>query len=339
MVRDRAIPVSGKTGIYLLRDKVLNNNFSKNKTKGTVTKQNNLTQDHIEYDLKYGNLKNIKPLKIVVDTANAMGAQYIEELFKHLPCELIKMNFELDGNFPVHEADPFKEENVKDLQKKVVELNADLGISTDGDGDRIFFIDDKGKTIEPGILRAILSKIFLRDKPNSKIAYDIRPGKITPDTIIENGGTPIVTRVGHSLIKEVTIKENAYFAGESSGHFFLNMDIGCFEVPNIVILKILEELSMSNQKASEYIKPYQKYSHSGEINFEVDDKKVVLQNLEKKYNDGKINMLDGISVEYPDWWFNVRCSNTENKVRLNLEANSKKVMEQKRDEIIEIIKK
>lgn len=339
ITREKAIPVSGETGINYLRDKVISGKFKPAEKPGTVNLNKNVLEDQIVHDLKFGNLQKIKPLRVVVDVANSMGSQYIESIFKKLPCELIKMNFELDGNFPAHEADPLKEKNMQDLQACVLKEKADLGIATDGDGDRIFFVDNKGKTIEQSIIRGILAKAFLRDKPGSKIAYDIRPGKITRDLIEENGGVPIVTRVGHSLIKEQALKEGAYFAGESSGHFFLNLDMGCFEMPVIMILKLLEEFSEANQTIADYIKPYQKYFHSGEINSSVEKKyEEIFKLIEEKYSDAKISKLDGITVEYPDFWFNVRGSNTEPKLRLNLEAVDQKIMEEKRDEVLEIIR-
>lgn len=339
MTREKAIPISGETGMDYLRDKVISESINKSDKFGTIILNKNVLKDQITHDLKFGNLEKIKELKVVVDTANSMGQQYIEALFEKIPCKLIKMNFKLDGNFPAHEADPLKEENMLDLQKRVLEEKADLGIATDGDGDRIFFVDNEGKTINQSIIRGVLAKIFLEDKPGSKIAYDIRPGKITKDLIEENGGTPIVTRVGHSLIKEQALKENAYFAGESSGHFFLNLPMGCFEMPVIMILKLLEEFSKINVSVSEYIKPYQKYFHSGEINSSVEKKYEEIFNLiEEKYKDAKISRLDGITVEYPQFWFNVRGSNTEPKLRLNLEAIDKKTMEEKRDEVLKIIR-
>lgn len=338
ITRSKAIPVSGETGMMILRDKVVANNFTpSNRTGQVITKENVLT-DQITHDLQFGNIQNIKPIKIAIDTANSMGAQYLDELFKHLPCELIKMNWELDGTFPAHEADPLKEENLEDLKKKVIETGADFGITTDGDGDRIFFVDNEGQAIDQSIIRGILSMIFLKEKPGSKICYDIRPGKITQDLIEENGGIPIVTRVGHSLIKEQTLKEGAYFAGESSGHFFLNMPIGCFEVPVIVTLKLLEYFSQSGQTVAETVKPFKRYFHSGEINSVVSDKDIVIVNLIAKYPDGQLNRLDGITIEYPDFWFNVRGSNTEPKLRLNLEARTKEIMEVRRDEVLSIIR-
>ena len=338
LVREKALPVSAETGIAFLRDKVIRGDFNKAKLTGRITKKDNILEEQIKHDLKFADLSKIKPLKIVVDPANGMGAQYVEELFKHLPCKLIKMNFKLDGAFPAHEADPIKKENIIDLQKKVKEEKADLGIAIDGDGDRIFFIDNNGEAIGQSIIRGILSMIFLREKPGAKICYDIRPGRITRDLIEENNGIPIVTRVGHSLIKEQAVKEGAYFAGESSGHFFLNMDIGCFEAPVIMILKLLQEFSQSGKTAAEFIKPYKKYYHSGEINSVVENKEAVFAKIEKMYKDGKINKLDGITVEYSDFWFNVRGSNTESKLRLNLEAKTKEIMEKKRDEVLKIIR-
>lgn len=338
VVRSKAVPVSGETGLVWLKDKVLANNFVLASTPGTITIKTNIAQEQLAHDKQYLNLENIKPLKVVVDTANGMGAQYIFELFKNLPIVLLPLNFEFDGSFPAHEADPLKEENMSQLQKMILEKEADLGIATDGDADRIFFVDNEGKTIEPAIVRGLLAKIFLKNNPGCKIGYDIRPGKITPDLILENGGIPEVTRVGHSLIKEQMLRDDIYFAGESSGHFFLNLPLGCFEMPNIMIGKLLEEFSNCGQKLSDYLKPFRKYFASGEINNDVIDKESVIKKIAEKYHDAKINYLDGITIEYPDYWFNVRGSNTENKMRLNLEAINPEIMTQKRDEVLTLIK-
>jgi len=338
VVRNRAMPVGGDTGLEKIKNLILKNSLNLSKTKGKLQLNNFILDEEVEHSLSFVNTEKIKPMKIVVDAANSMGSPYCKKLFEKIPATLIPVNFELDGTFPSHEADPLKEDNLKQLKDRVLSESADLGVATDGDGDRVFFVDNKGKAINQAIIRGILAKIFLRDKPGSKIAYDVRPGKITQDLIIENGGIPVVSRVGHSLIKDQAIKENIYFAGESSGHFFLNMDIGCYEVPMIVILKILEELSTANISASEYFSPYNKYYHSGEINLEVQDKEVLLKKIIEKYKDGKINLLDGVSVTYEDFWFNVRASNTEEKIRLNLEAITKKTMEEKTQAVLKFIK-
>ncbi|MFH0930252.1 MAG: phosphomannomutase/phosphoglucomutase [Candidatus Moraniibacteriota bacterium] len=338
LVREKASPIGENTGMHDLRDLVMGGKIEKASKAGTIVQKEGVLADQVAHDLKFADVSKIKKMKIAIDPANAMGILYFDELFKYIPGELTKMNWTLDGTFPSHEADPLKPENTEALCEKIKETDADLGIATDGDGDRIFFADDKGERLDPGITRAILCKLFLREKPGSKIAYDIRPGKITPDTIVENGGIPIVTKVGHSLIKEQTVREGAYFAGESSGHFFLNMDEGCYEIPVIVTLKLLEELSRSNMSFSEYIKPYKRYFHSGEINSEVEDVQKKIEELKAKYADGKQNDMDGISIEYPNWWFNVRPSNTEPVLRLNLEAMMEELMKEKRDEVLGIIR-
>ena len=339
VVKEKAVPVGQKTGLDWLKEEVLNGQMNVAARPGKVEIKNDVVADQVAHDLKFVNPIKIKPFKIVIDSANAMGAHYFEELFKHLSCEIVKMNWNLDGNFPAHQADPFKPENVADLCKRVVEEKADLGIATDGDADRIFFMTEKGEPVEPGITRAILSKIFLAEKPGAKIAYDIRPGRITPETITAAGGVPLMTRVGHTFIKAQAITEGAYFAGESSGHFFLNMgEEGCFEVPMIVALKILVALSESGQSMSEFVKPYQKYFNSGEINVKVVDTDAKIREIRKTYIDGRQNEMDGITVEFDDYWFNVRASNTEPLLRLNLEAKTKEIMEQKRDEVLALIK-
>ncbi len=338
VVRGKAAPVSGDTGLTFMRDSVLNNNFSLTDNKGTITIIKNIAVEQMEHDLQFIDLQDIKHLKVVIDTANGMGSQYILELAKHLPFMLIPLNFDFDGNFPAHEADPLKEENMLQLHSAVIEKHADLGIATDGDGDRIFFVDNEGKTINPAIIRGLLAKIFLADHPGAKIGYDVRPGKITKDLILENGGIPVLTRVGHSLIKEQMLKENLFFAGESSGHFYINLPIGCFEMPNIMIAKLLKEFSTIKGSVSDYIKQFEKYSFSGEINNSVLDKDAVLKLISEKYSDAEVNYLDGISVTYPDFWFNVRASNTENKIRLNLEAINPELMTKKRDELLSLIK-
>jgi len=343
LVRQKAFPMSGEGGLYELRELVAKlevANIKPPATANALSVQSEVLADQVRHDLTFADYQKINKFKIVIDPANAMGALYFDELFKHIPqMEMVRMNWELDGSFPAHEADPFKEENLRGLNARVKQENADLGIATDGDGDRIFFVDDTGEPVEPGITRAILCKIFLRENPGAKICYDIRPGKITYDTIIENGGVPIVTKVGHSLIKQKTIEAGAVFAGESSGHFFLNMgEEGCYEVPLIVTLKILAELSQGGLKFSEYIKPYKRYFHSGEINSRVEKAAEKIKALKEKYKDGQQNDLDGITIEYPEFWFNVRGSNTEPLLRLNLEAISPEVMEAKRDEVLGLIR-
>ena len=339
IVKAKAYPVGYDTGLDEIERRVNENDFLKCEFIGDVSEREDVLDEELRVSLKYADPGKIKPLKVVADVANSMGAPFLDKLFSKLPCKLVRMNFKLDGSFPVHQADPFQEKNIVDLKKRVISEGADLGLATDGDGDRIFFVDDKGELVDPAIVRGLLAKIVLRENPGATICYDIRPGRITYDMIVENGGKPVVTRVGHSLIKAQAIDENAIFAGESSGHFFLDIEYGFFEVPMIIVLKILEEISMENRNFSEIIRPLRKYQHSGEINSEVENKEAKMKELAERYKDaGNISWLDGVTIEFDDFWFNVRPSNTEPLLRLNLEAETKDIMEQKRDEVLKIIR-
>ncbi|MFH0952342.1 MAG: phosphomannomutase/phosphoglucomutase [Patescibacteria group bacterium] len=339
MVRQKAIPISEETGITEIKNIVLSGEFLDKDNQGEIAEMDNVIEAAVKEELKGIDYSEIKPFRIVVDAANAMGALDIEAIFSSLPCELIKMNFELDGTFPVHQPDPLDEDNLQILKEAVKKEKADLGIAPDGDGDRYFFVDDKGEAVRQEILRGIMAQIELAENPGATVVYDIRPGRITRDLIEEAGGRPIVAPVGHSLIKEVMIKENAIFGGESSGHYFYKFPYGTFESPIVLVVKLLRYLSQRHQPFSQVIKPYQRYFHSGEINSEVADVKGKIEELKKYYADGEQNYIDGVTVTYDDWWFNLRGSNTEPKIRLNLEARSKELMEEKRDEVLKMIRK
>ena len=338
LVREQSICIGSENGLKDIEKEiestVKENEFPTAK-KGTIQKRSILTE-HSIHDLGYANRIKIKPLKVVADAANAMGAQYMDELFKHLPCTVTKINFTLDGTFPAHAADPLQDETLKELKATVIKEKADIGIATDGDGDRVFFVDNSGKTIPQPIIRGLMAQAFLAQHPHSKICYDIRPGKITEEMIRTAGGIPIKTKVGHTNIKEAMRAHGALFAGESSGHFFLNMPEGCYEIPMIVILKMLE-LSSQGKPISDIIAPYKKYWSSGEINFTVQDKDKKIQEIAAHFSDGTIDYMDGITIEYPDFWFNVRKSNTEPLLRLNLEGVSEEIVKQKVEEIKRII--
>lgn len=342
LVRAKSVPVSGETGIETLKDMILGGKLKPAKIPGSVSLEKETLFMKIPYTMRAtsGAVEALKkhPLKIVADPANGMGATYFSEIFKGLPGELIPLNFNLDGTFPAHEADPLKEENLAQLKEAVLKNKADLGIATDGDGDRIFFVDNEGQTIDPAIVRGLLAREFLRVRPGAKIGYDVRPGRVTVDLIKEAGGIPVMTRVGHSLIKEQMIKEDIYFAGESSGHFYLNGEFGCFEYPITITLKFIGAIAASGLSAADYVRPYKKYFHSGEINIEASDKETIFQKLLTAYPAGEASCLDGLSINYPDFWFNVRGSNTEPKLRLNLEATTKETMEKRRDEVLKIMR-
>lgn len=340
MVRSRSVPISENTGIKQIQEWVIENRWEENE-KGAYRYCNNTTQSAVDNLTKGIPLKDIQPMKIVVDPANSMGILDIEAFFPKLPqIELVKINFEIDGRFPSHEPDPLKEENLEQIKRKVVETKADLGIATDGDADRYFFIDNEGNTVRQEILRGIMAQIAIKENPGATVCYDIRPGKITKDMIEEVGGKASVTKVGHSLIKEQMIKENAVFGGESSGHYFYKTNWGVFEAPFILLAKFLLFVSQQKMKVADIIRPLKKYSNSGEINItlpEKTDKNKILQRIKETYKDGEINELDGVSITYNDFWFNVRASNTEPKMRLTVEAINQKIMEDKKEEISNLI--
>ncbi len=339
VVKKLAEMIGGKTGLEDIQKLVEQNTFEECK-KGALSELSTVLADHVNEEIGYADISKIKPLKVVVDAANGMGAQYCDALFKKLPCKLVKMFFEFDGSFPNHEADPFKDENNKLLQQRVVKEKADLGIAIDGDGDRIFFIDETGRTVPQHIIRGMVAQLFLREHKGAVICYDIRPGRITKEMIEAAGGKAVMTIVGHSNIKAKMKEVNAVFGGESSGHMFVKKKKGIYESPMIVILKVLQELSESGKAFSEYIQPYDIYFHSGEINSLVENKIGKMNEIEAFYKPKakSINWLDGVTIDCGDFWFNVRPSNTENKLRLNLEAVSKAAMEKRRDEVLRIIR-
>jgi phosphomannomutase len=346
IVRAAGVPVSKDSGIFAIRDIILNDGFLPPvETPGKLEKYpGDIVEQEVESQIAevHMDVKNIKPFTIVIDGSNGMGSVDMLELFKRLPqCKIIPMNFELDGTFPGHGgADPMKDQNTQALRERVVAEHADLGIAPDGDADRIFFFDEKGQLLPQAILRGLMAQIELAANPGATVAYDIRPGKITKDIIEELGGKSIITPVGHSIIKEMMIKNQAVFGGESSGHYFYRLPYGTFEAPMVLILKFLNYLSAQNKPLSEVVQPYKKYFNSGEINTVVAGATAVQQKIaeiREKYGDGTASEIDGLSVEYPDWWFNIRGSNTEPLLRLTVEARSQELMEEKRDELLKII--
>jgi len=339
MVRNRAIPISGDDGIKDLADLIESEAYKASESAGSIKEITGIEALAAKAQIDFAGNPKIKSFNIIADTANGMGAPYIDECFNLIPGELNRMYWDLDGTFPNHEADPFKPENTEDLRAAIKSSNADIGIATDGDGDRIFLFDENGDAIEPEILRGLIGQIILRTHPGAPIGYDIRPGKITEDMIKESGGIPFATRVGHSFIKQAMIKRDSIFAGESSGHMYYTLPQGSFEAPVTVIAQILAEMTETGKSLSQIVAPFRgRYAHSGEQNFKVTSPPDVISALKEKYSDGEIIELDGLSVNYQDFWFNVRASNTQPLLRLNLEAVSSEMMEEKTKEITDFIK-
>lgn len=343
LVGKNASPISTDSGIMNMKKIVEQDQFCQLAgQKGKLGSRSGIVEIEADEQLKDIDVSSIKPFKIAIDAANGMGSADLEALFKQLPqCQLFKINFEPDGSFPAHAPDPTIPENTQDLRKLVVKQGCDMGIAPDGDGDRYFFVDEKGEMLPQAILRGIMALIELQEHPGAKVAYDIRPGRITKDMIDKFGGTSIVTPVGHSLIKEAMIKENISFGAESAGHYFYKRPYGTFEMPIVLTAKFLQYLSHQNMPFSEAVQPFKKYFNTGEINIKVASRNEVnatIKNIKEKYKDGNQIFLDGITVEYPDYWFNLRSSNTEPLIRLTVEAKTSELMEKKRDEILAAIK-
>lgn len=311
--------------------------FENAATPGTVTEKLNILEDEVQYWSDKLENPTINNFKIVADPANAMGGLYIEALVKKYPMDLVRMNFELDGTFPVHQPDPLEAKNLVDLQKRVVEENADLGLAPDGDGDRLFFIDEKGQIVPPSIITSLVSRELLKKNPGETIVVDIRY-LLTPKKIVaENGGNFEIVRVGHAFITEKLHQTNGIFAGESSAHYFFR-DTGGGEAQIPVMMLVMKVMTEEGKKLSELVEEFRRSYESGEFNFRVTNAQEIMDHIKEKYADAEITTVDCIELSYPDWRFSIRTSNTEPLLRLNVEAYDKAVMEQKRDEVMQAIK-
>ncbi len=306
-------------------------------SEGAIEKKEGIVADEVKNALTILKNPTIKNFKIVADPANAMGITYLEELAKELPIELIKMNFELDGTFPVHQPDPMQPENLVDAQKKVIEQNAELALVPDGDGDRLFIIDEKGNVISPSIITSMIAKELLADNPGGKVVVDAKYSFGVRKNVEAMGGEVLISKTGHAFITEKMTQTGALMAGEASAHYYYKAT-GNAESQVITIVSILKILTEENRPLSEVAEEYRKSYESGEINFKVTNAQEIMDTIKTKYSDGEFSDLDGVIISYPEWKMSIRTSNTEPLLRFNLEAYDQSTMEQKRDEIIEVIK-
>ena len=339
MVEKGPTPMTLEHGIGQVRDFVLSGKTVNADKKGSVRKMD-IWEDYCKHILSWIDVTKIKPMKVVLNPNFGLGGKIFEKIVEmgKLPLELIKLNFEPDGNFPKGRPDPFIPENRVEFSELVKTSGADLGITWDADSDRVFFCADGGLFVEPYFLNTILIKQMLKKHPNEKIVYDPRYTWALLDAIKENGGTPTISRVGHSYIKEILKGQNALFGAESSGHTYYR-DYWYSDCGMIPPMQVLEYLSETGEKLSNIMAPVlSKYFISGEINSDVSDKEGKMNEIAQKYSDAEVSRLDGVAVEYSDYRFCVRPSNTESLLRLTLEAKSKELMEQKRDEVLAIIR-
>lgn len=336
LCREKAIPISKKDGLKQIQKLVEKNSFKKAR-KGKVIHKNILIA-FVRFNLKF--FKGKKQLKVVLDAGNGMSGYTLPRIFEQIDAlELILQHCNLDFSFPNHIPDPLKFETLKALQKRVRKEHADFGLATDGDGDRCVFVGEKGQIISPDLAVALLAQQLLKQHSGAKIMYDVRCSQIVKETIEREGGKAIMSRVGHSFIKKKMRKEKILFAGELSGHLYYQAN-NYTESPSISTALLINLLAETGQPLSALVKPLRKYYHSGEINRKVKDKDKIIKKVEKKYRQKakKTLYLDGLSMYFKDWWFNLRESHTEDLLRLNLEAKSKKLMEIKKDELLQILR-
>jgi phosphomannomutase len=335
LTHHEAVPIGQDSGLKQIKELVDKNAFSDSANKGVVAHHDS-TQEYIDHFSSFAKLGK-KKLKMVIDFANGMGLieqPLFEILSKNI--EIIPLFDTIDMSFPNHEANPLKTETLNDLRRKVIEEKADIGIAFDGDADRVGFVDEQGDVVPMDHITALLAESVLKTNPGSTILYDLRSTNAVREIIEENGGIAHECRVGHAYIKKQMRQEKALFAGELSGHYYFAENFTA-ESASFAVVLILNLLAQQDQPFSTLVQPIKRYFQSGEINNEVDDKDMVIDTLKKTYKDGTLSELDGIKITYPDWWFNVRASNTEPLLRLNLEAKTHKMLELKKAELLNII--
>jgi len=338
IVRRGALPVGGESGLPDVRDRAL----------AVVDRRGGGSERVSSYDiwpayvdrvLSFIDASAVRPLKVVIDAANGMAGAMLPPVLERLPVEAVRCFFDPDGSFPNHEPNPLLPENREFIVSKTLSEGADLGVAFDGDADRCFFVDDTGEFVPGDFATALLAELVLEKEPGARIIYDVRASWAVPETIRAAGGEPLMNRVGHAFIKERMRRDEAAFGGEVSGHYYFR-EFSQADTGVVPFLLLLESISRKGKRLSEILEPFRsRYFITGELNTPVQDVALKLQELKERYApEGRVSHLDGISVDADDWHFNVRPSNTEPLLRLNLEARSRELMERKRDEVLALIR-
>ncbi len=338
LCKSGARPIGQESGLLKIRQFIEDGVPISNRPVGSVRNQD-LLSEYVEYLLARFPKKTFKKrkLKVVIDAGNGMAGFTAPAVMKHLNIDLVPMYFELDGNFPNHEANPIESDNLKDLQKKVKKEKADIGLAFDGDADRCFLIDEKGDLVNPSALTALIAARELKSKPGSTIIYNLISSKAVAEVIAENGGVALRSRVGHSYIKSLMAESGAIFGGEHSGHFYF-ADFWRADSGMLAALYALAELMDSSKPLSNLLQPYNRYFSSGEINSKVKDVAKSIKAVRAEYQDKyQLDELDGLTVTADTWWFNLRPSNTEPLLRLNVEANTEKEMASITDTVLALL--
>jgi phosphomannomutase len=336
LCRAGAAPVGEDSGLLEVRE-LAERDLPATGPEGRLTSRDML-EEYVEHVPSFVAADRMAPLTVVADAANGMAGLVLPAIFERLPVKLVGLFLELDGTFPNHPADPIQPENQVDLRRAVTEHGADLGLAFDGDADRVFLVDERAEGVSGSLVTALVAEAMLERESGGTILYNVICSWVVPEVIREHGGIPVRTRVGHSLIKKVMAETGAIFGGEHSGHYYFR-DHYRADSGLIAALVVLERLSEAGVPMSELLRPYKRYEASGEINSEVEDQEGTIEELARRYADGRQDRLDGLTVEYDDWWFNVRASNTEPLLRLNVEARTEAVLEERTRELLAKIRK
>jgi phosphomannomutase len=339
LCRAGAKPVGQDTGLAQVREIAAGGTAATSATTGTVQPRD-LLSGYAGYLKALVDLSGIRPLKVVVDAGNGMAGYTVPKVFEGLPVDLVPLFFELDGSFPNHEANPIDPKNLVDLQRAVTESSADIGLAFDGDADRCFVVDERGEIVSPSALTALIAVRELAREPGATIIYNLITSKAVPEIVAEHGGTPVRTRVGHSFIKAVMSEHGAIFGGEHSGHFYFR-DFWFADSGMLAALHVLAALGGQAGPLSEMLSQYSRYESSGEINSEVADQEEAIATVRQAFvalPEVSADDLDGLTINGPDWWFNLRPSNTEPLLRLNVEAQDDKTLAKVTDEVLRIVR-
>jgi phosphomannomutase len=336
LCRPGAAPIGIETGLQEIRDLAERATEPGRLGRGR-RRWADMLEEYLEHVLSFADVDGMAPLVVAADAANGMAGLVVPAMFERLPCKLVPLYMDLDGTFPNHPADPIVPENQQDVKRAVTENGADLGLAFDGDADRVFLVDEHGNGVNGSLVTALVAEGMLERYPGAKILHNLICSRTVPEVIREHGGEPIRTRVGHSFIKKVMSDTGAVFGGEHSGHYYFrdhyNADSGL--VASVVVM---DQMSKAGVPLSELLAPLRRWSDSGEINSEVSDQAAVMERIARAYPEDRVDRLDGLTVEFDDWWFNVRPSNTEPLLRLNVEARTEELLREKTEEVLSLIR-
>lgn len=338
LCRGDVLPIGANTGMSEIRDRVSEGDLPAKAVQGGY-RTAQVIEPYVEKIFSLVERSRIPPLKVAIDAGNGMGGVTLNPLLRELPWQASKLFFEPDGTFPNHEANPLNEETLADLKKKMAETHANLGLALDGDGDRVGIVDENGETVRGDLLLALLAQKMLLKNPGTLVLYDVRCSRAVSEATERMGGRTKMVPVGHGLVKPIMSRDHALLGGELSNHYYFQEFFNA-ECSDLVYLRIAEMMGETGKTLSELVAPLKRYAHSGEINFEVEDKTTAMRAVEDAFAKGasSISKIDGIRIDFPDWWVSVRASNTEPLLRLNVEAKDQAMMEEKRDAVAGVIK-